>query len=307
MIRRSPLPPVDLDLDLDAATNGLVGTAADTSIDPPVSVNGWRNVWSKSVPASSHAGYHTFASKLEAPYLGDMAWPQGSNHGSLTIDAKTGNVTVAGRVADDLSTTPLSSTGPLGPNGEVQLFHTRYPSSSGSLRALLRVAPGNHVISGSADWAKASQDLSHRAYTSGYAEFPQKVVGGLFEKVIKPGLPLGLVSESDSATLSFSFGGIGDTLVNPSQLFTVTSPATPRVLPNQTSTTLAISSSSGRFNGAFLVQPRSRSATFAGILVRDEDGVQRGYGFFLLPLANIPNGFTASNTPVLSGRVLLSK
>lgn len=308
--RRSPWRAVALTFSLDPVTNGIVGSVED-AVTGAVSAEGWRNTWSSLNPATSFTGYHTFATMLDAPELGEMSLPQGSSFGAVTVNAKTGIASIAGGVADDVSTAALTSSAALGPNGEVLLFHTRYPGKSGSLRSVFAIEADTHIITGSGDWAKGSQALSHRTYTDGYFEFPFRVVGGQFVPLVSPNYMLGLSQSTPFGAVHFNYGFIETSTFSPDRAFTVVPPAKVS-LPtlasgsNPTATTLAVNPRTGTFSGRFSVIPVLRTANYRGILVRDADGEQRGYGYFLLANPFV-SGYTPSTYRIYSGQVEVSR
>jgi formylglycine-generating enzyme required for sulfatase activity len=300
---KSPIAPLVLNVTLDPATNLLSGTVEGATPPAPVVLQGWRNVWTKTNPATAHAGTHNFATRLSVPQLGDLAIPQGACFGSIAVTASNGAVTLSSRVADDSAFTIKVGTSILGPQGQVLLFRT---TSLQSLRGILNVAANTHIVSGSAKWTKVAQ-LGSRSYAAGF-DTPLTVFGGLWTAVAAPDYILGLTALDHEAHLDFSEANLGTSMTNPDVTFPLVSAPAEATVPtlasgNNPGDTTFSYRSNGLFYGTFKLTdpaPSGRSIAYRGLVVRSEDGEPRGYGFFHLPQG-------AAGSDLLSGHLLLEK
>lgn len=318
--RKAPLPALQVSFTIDSANNAIVdGDVHDGAHHSEF--HAWRNVWltpgldsSTRADLNRYLGLHTFA--LQPP-LAEPDLPQGSGFGSFTVAAKTGVLTAAGKVADGTAFTCGTFAGP---HGEVLVFQPLY-SNRGSLLGNLNVTVGtedytppygDNILDGTISWSRPA--VVGRIYTDGFGPFNLTAVGGRYIPPVAPALVLGITDTlTNNATLAFDGAEIINTLPDISfRLKAKSAFVAPPENPRKTSFT--VTPSNGSFTGSFtlsdpnaIVGTAIRAATFYGQILRDDDNVLRGYGFFLLPDSPQTTGETVKNTPQTSGRVVLEK
>ncbi|MDB6139138.1 MAG: propanediol utilization protein, partial [Verrucomicrobiaceae bacterium] len=322
LVKQTTAPNLTITFNIDGAANLLVsgGITDGTHFS---GFTGWRNRWGTTLSAadketlSHYAGAHTFALKVPA---GQPAFPQGTGYGSFNVSPKNGTLSAVGKLADG---TAFTCPAFAGPGGEVLVYQALY-SSKGSILGTLVVSPGtagfslpygDDAISGTVNWMRPA--ITGRLYPGGFGPYDLKATGGRYTPPVAPKLVLGITDNlvSNNATLTFSSA----TLVNgpPDISFRLKAGSIfvpPSSSNNPRKTTLVVAPGSGYFTGGCslsdpnpIVGTAVRGITCYGQIVKDSDGIQRGYGFFLL--ADLPStpGQTVGTTAQHSGRVILEK
>lgn len=319
-----PLPkqPLLITFSLDSANQALINGKVKDG-DAEVSFSGWRKKWGATDPVlladlNRYVGRHSFA--LNAP-VGLPELPQGSGYGTLTVTATTGAVVVTGKLADN---TAISSSTFCGPSGEV-LVHQLLYGSKGVVLGVLSMSPGTATyvpayadssLSGAISWTRPP--IVGRLYSGGFGPFDLSAVGGRYvapapATAIVMGITDNLVD--NNARLAFSGAEVVGT--SPDIHFRLKASSVfvpPLALNNPRKTSLIITPSTGAFSGQFTLSDSNvfvitavRTAAYYGQIVRDGDGVTRGYGFF--HLADLPSaaGQTVNTTRQKAGLVVLEK
>jgi hypothetical protein len=229
-------------------------------------------------------------------------------------------LTVAGRLADGTSFT--TSTGFVGPTGQVAIYNGLYAATGGSLWSdgvtitSAGIAPGylESTVSGSLKWTKRFQTKGF-TYTDGFGPLNLTVIGARYATTTAAGINvLGLDVFSDDVQLTYSGANVEAEPENPSIAVRLTD-RNAFVVPtfasgtNPATTAISIAASTGILTTSFVVtedtDPGSgvkivrRTAKGAGIVVRNiVTGVGVGYGHFTL--LQSPGSATSQ---VLSGRL----
>jgi hypothetical protein len=309
---------LELDFSIDRDTGELSGTLGDGLAETAV-VEAQRSPWSASShPATAYAGAYTNAMEPRAPWVNDLAYPQGNGYGWLAVNAG-GGASVSAVLADGTKVTQaarLTSTGRLA-------FHLAAYRGTGSVQGWAQITPGtpsayvDSTITGLVDWFKAGPS-SGRGYASGFAPHGLDVIGG---KYLAPGigdLILGLPSQADNAQIAFSGARIEQSSFAPQlnrtfRISDVNHALFDTSFSNPARLTLLITPSTGALRGTFRLQDVSplqpaqtviRDVTFRGVLI---PVLGIGVGHFQLPQLPEagPPATTASTSPVFSGQMIL--
>ena len=307
---KSPLDPIELSLVL---TNnpGFVGQIV-IGLDAQA-FSGWRNVWGGDQPATAFAGFHNLALTMPDSIPGV---PLGHGFASVRL-LTSGFVQYVGVAADG---SKWSGASILGEAGTFLIHQALYGSATpGALNGTLQTEasdleedPSDNRISGFLSWSRPAL-AKPRLYADGFGPVDLSVHGGFYAP---PSRPLGLEGEG-SLELSFSEGGLPASS-DPNISLGVT--AAGKLLPpaktdNPTGTSLKLAASTGLFSGKFALLDDSpvtppavmkRSAAYQGLVVPEDDGKLRGYGWFILqqlPAEDPPT--TVKTSPFLSGDVRL--
>ncbi len=299
-----------LNLTFDAGAN-LVGGTYDAAV-----VTGWRQTWNAIThPATQRVGYYSAGITLaDAGNIGVEGIPQGDGYVTFTMTG-SGTFTLAGRTADGQS---ISSSGFVGPIGEMLMYRPLY-SNRGSLTGTMRldVDPGlqytENIVSGSLTWLKPKN--TSRAYAAGFGPLNLSAYGKYLSVSASGHVVLGLPA-AGTAALKFFDGGLSLAAIDPdiasfgySSTYVVTMPKA-GTADNPAKATLSINRASGAASGTFTLQEASpkltRTVTWYGMIVRPASGTAKATGAFLLP--QIPlSGQTISNSPILSGKVVIDQ
>jgi hypothetical protein len=302
-IVRSKQLPVLLVLDLDPASNDLTGTVSEQGSTTNAMIMGWRNVWRTTAtptanPVVGQLGAHSF--KIDPATTG----PQGYGYGTVNV-TNTGGTTVGGRTADG---EVITTTGVLGPDGEVLVYSMLYISKGSILGTMGIDINANHSIDSTLDWQK-TQATTARDYTP-FGPLNVAVLGGKYS-VTTPllQLPSLSVTVTDNAQFTFSDAGV-PSATNPNMRLRISNTNVLTLNPTNPGkiNSLVFTPTTGAFGGKMtLTDPPAlpRTVAFQGWLVPT---LGKGYGYFLLPqlanpLATPPT--TATTSPILSGKVLL--
>lgn len=286
----------------------------------------WRNKWLPPEAVDTFKGYHTFA--FSVPAGSNVTVPKGNGFGSVTIDAN-GKTVVTGRLADGET---FNTTSHLSPSGTVLIYQSLYTTpTKGILIALLNLDPGDGgaapFFAGDsvALWSRPLDSRSAtRIYKDGFGPFLMDVFGGLYTPPsttqIIMGLPPASGSPLKNALLGFATTLGDDPLpVDADVSLEIKTGGVTKVNPNTKAVTFSVTPADGRFKGSYTTKdndprpplsatPRpqiSRKVDYQGIIVR-QDGVQKGYGFFLRDALPKADGSTTPTTsPKHSGGLLL--
>lgn len=286
----------------------------------------WRNKWLPPEAVDTFKGYHTFA--FSVPVDSNVTVPKGNGFGSVTIDAN-GKTVVTGRLADGET---FNTTSHLSPTGTVIAYQTLYTTSEkGIIIALLNLDPGDGgappFFAGDsvALWSRPLDSRpAARIYRDGFSSVLMAVFGGLYSPPgsgqIIMGLPAATGSPLKNALLGFDTTLGDDPLpVNADVSLEIKTGGVTKVNPNTKAVSFSVTPTDGRFKGSYTTKdndprpplsatPRpqiSRKVDYQGIIVR-QDGVQKGYGFFLRDALPKADGSTTPTTsPKHSGGLLL--
>ena len=277
-------------------------------------VNAWRQTWSNTHLATSHAGYYSVGLNLtDAPDKADATVPHGSGYATFTIGS-TGTLVVAGHAADG---TAFTSATIIGPGGEIPVYSPMY-SNLGSITGRLTVTdsgaspPTDNVASGTLTWLKPA--IKSRVYPAKFGPTNLSAYGK-YLALRSTGLTILGLPDAGLCNLAFEDGGIGDSSVNPNvpgftftSAMTVTMP-TAGSSANPGKTTLTINRNTGAVSGAFTLVEHApalvRTVNFYGSIVRPVSGTTKAEGYFLLPKIPTPPQ-TSSTSPVLSGKFYIT-
>ncbi|MES2506583.1 MAG: autotransporter-associated beta strand repeat-containing protein, partial [Verrucomicrobiota bacterium] len=175
----NPLPdPLRLDFELDPGNNTITsGTVSDGYTT--VNFDGWRQSFSKTLPASTYTGYYTMAVGLsdDSPLIvenGTPNVPQGAGYAAFTV-AVDGKLSMAGKLADGETFTNATF---VGPNGELAVFQYLYKAvkPGGSILGQFAIDDkddadllnSNNTVSGSATWVRPAGKLTDRTFRAGF-------------------------------------------------------------------------------------------------------------------------------------------
>jgi hypothetical protein len=267
----------------------------------------WRNIWSKTRPATAYAA--TYTARLDPEDLGNS--PRGYGFATLTV-AADGSVKLAGKLPDGSG---LTDGGFVGPEGQLTLFNLLY-AKRGSLVGSIQITPrtpvANNTLGATLSWFKPGPlpKSTDTVYQAGFGPLSVTVEGSPYAAPTRGQRVMGLgTSPNPNAKLDFTLGGLAPEFA---QLLHVTNPS-PTGLTNKGTLTLPLTNSAklttldaakGSFTGSFLVNGATtalnRPAPFEGLIVKIGATTQ-GYGFFLLPTTTAK----ISTSPKLSGRVVL--
>lgn len=273
----------DVSFTLNAGTGALNG-----SIVPHITsqvgvnatgINGW-----KALAFSPLAGLHNFAAfSPGGPIPGD---PYGATFGTVTV-LTSGAASAVCHAADGAA---FSTSGPMGPDGQVLLYQTAY-AVPGSLIGVLAIAnDAPHTVTGDLSWTRPAQA------TGGWGgQIPLEAQGGKYRPVSGSGIVMNLpATVGNNATLFLQDGGLSSNQSTGLHLFS------PAVVSIPAPYKLTITNSTGAFSGSF----RNGAAVvpFQGVIVPSTlsadpfDG--SGVGYFLTP--------GSGSVVTRSGKVLLS-
>lgn len=316
MIPRTANTTLTLSFAIDRSQHRLTA-ARLTDGAQQATVTGWRNLWSTAVPATEYAGYYTLGLEIPVDKVDDEAIPQGQGFASFTV-ANAGTMIVTGKLADG---TAFSTSGTLGPLGEVMVYQTS-SATTDSVLGLLTIDVGTEgvfddsTLTGSLNWTRELQLPAERVYQAGFAPFDLTAVGGRYVAPGTSAIVMDLPDNADNAILDFIGAGVGsaESPVSPGLTLRIRAAGVINLpASNPRSTMLTVTPSSGTFNGGFtLVDPNpavpatdaTRSTTYQGMIVRHAGGLS-GFGFFLLQKLPTTLPDTVDTTPKLSGQVVL--
>ena len=318
----TPKPtPYALMLDINPDTNLLTGTVGVTGDASTAAIAGWRNKWSTTTPVTAQLGVHAFEMSLDTGSAALTNAPAGHGYGTVTV-TNTGITTVTSHVGDGSA---VSTSGVLGPSGEVLVFQTLYTNkgsvtgtigiNADSTHSIVPASDGGHPLASLLVWQKLA-GTSTRDPSPFPGNLGVEVTGGLYTATTPyAGLSATTVGGATfSAQLLFSGANVNASLTNPDVSLWVTNKnviSFPTGTANPGSITALTVTSTGGFNGKFTLKDGSvlrSSIAFQGQLVPNHGSAvasDKGFGNFLLPQLASPPTTTASTSPILSGAVVL--
>jgi|GEM_PF-1979845 len=322
LVKRSGKLDVTVSFKVDGANHQLLEGAITDGTDT-AAFEAWKNRWTTTTPVleldalRTLIGYYTFELAPPLPIVESI--PQGSGYGSFSV-ASTGRISVSGKLPDGSSFATATYAGPTGQVLVYQNLHSRLGSVLGTLDltqgTAIYVPPyGDNTIGGSVSWKMPSS--TSRAYRPGFGPETFLAAGGRYVAPGRTEVVMGLVDDgsTDNMSLTFVEGGIADTFVTPAINARLrVGGSVVRPLANPCGTTLAVTPSTGKFSGRFvLVDPNpaapgtnvTRVVAHQGMLIHDAMG-WRGRGYFLLPKRPAASSTErTTTTDILSGMVKL--
>lgn len=296
--------PRPLALTLDAASATFTGTFTSNGIGYPVQV--WRHVWTAAnPPPSAVRGLHTFS--LQSTGSGV---PAGYGFGSYTIQAKTGQVTVTGKLPDGNA---FATSGFMGPQGEILIYQPLYAKKglfAGLLDLEMEDGPAQGEVVARFDFPPRWFDPGSPAgaadnlYPLGFGPASVSVSGGLFPAPVPGALVLGAVAAPGETNAIFTLTDLA--LSQNLNLRNITPNGFTHKVTSVGSSDLikfampVLNPANGLLSGEFTLTGSTPAENlripFQGMLVRVGGAVQ-GYGFFLQPELPDAAGETLANTP----------
>lgn len=292
--RPRPKSPLQLtwtvDPDNNVITGGLVEDTADAGSNCAVT-EGWRRVWTTTMLADAFVGQYNFTLENLGYAPGDLTQPGGIGYGSFKIaSAKTGTLTITGRLADDTAFTMNTFVGPTGQVGLYVPLYTAKGSVFGkTVVASLGVAPqyADSSVNGTFSWLKKPQPLKVRAYTDGFGPIDLTAAG---LKYVQPPPTANVLSTSVfTADLQFVADGLSAAALNPNATaFPLSLKNVATLTGHPAKTSLKIVASTGLFSGSFTLVDYTpvkvtRVVPYKGIIIRNSAGVGMGAGYSVVP------------------------
>ena len=296
---------------IEPGTSRLMGT-----------ITGYRNIWSKTSPASSYAGFYSALMTPSVAITGDQDVPQGTGTLSFTVTGSTGGFSVTAYSAEGVKHT---SAGFVGPDGEAFLFASA-PTVGSLLSGTPKILPSSgdnfatNTLEGSLAWSKlpAATTSTTRLYRFGFDSTDLTLLGGKYTAPATGQLIMDLqrLIANPNATLAFSQGGLlaGDVpaldfnIANPSGAIQKVTVPLAGSLQNPAKISVSLNAATGEFSGPMTVAnpvtSLARPVGYQGRITRNGGGYH-AQGFFLLPQLPQP-GETLKTSPLLSGQVILS-
>lgn len=268
-----------------------------------VTLSADRNPWEDpDASITKWLGVHNVA--LDPVIGASTALPQGSGWATMTV-SKGGTVVLAGALADG---TTLSASTWMNAQGGVPVFSSLY-TGKGAVSGALKIqqgaaAPRGNVVSGSLSWGKASGVAAPAggvpSYAAGFSPVSLVAKGGYYSAPASGKMFLGAgasVAGSPNARLTITEKSLPVNVVADAVLSSVGVAATTnsvRIASNPSAVTFTtINPKTGTLTGKFslpsAVAGKSRSSTFAGIVV-PVNGVPVAKGYSLIPKADAANG-----------------
>lgn len=296
--------PRTLALTLDPASATAYGTFTSNGMGYQVHV--WRNVWTAANPPPAVIrGLHTFFLQGQ-----DAGAPGGNGFGSYTVQAKTGNITVTGKLPDGNA---FATVGFLGPQGEILIYQPLYAKKglfAGMLDLEMEDGPEQGQVTAKFDLPPKWYDpgsptgAADNLYPLGFGPASVSVSGGLFPTPVPGALILGAEVATGETNAIFTLTDLA--LSQNLNLRNITPNGfTHKVTPVGASdlikfTMPVLNATNGLLSGEFTLTGATPSQnlriTYQGMLVR-VGGVVQGYGCFLQPELPDAPGETPANTP----------
>jgi uncharacterized delta-60 repeat protein len=321
-IPRRGLPALTVTFDLNVTTLRLEnGQITDGAVTSPWS--GWKNQWSATNKALLYKGYYTMAMTAPAPAPGDLTYPLGDGYAAFTV-ADAGTLTVTGRLAD--GTTFTTSSGFVGPTGQIAVYNSLYTTTGGSLWSdgvtitsagapPVGTAPGylESTVAGSLKWTKRPQTTGY-TYAAGFGPLNLTVIGARYATSGAGSNVIGASVLTDDVQLTYTGANVETESVSPNLVVRLTD-RNAFVVPtfasgsNPTKTAISLAATTGILTTSFTISEDTdpgpgvtlvnRAAKGMGIVVRSlGTGMGLGYGQFTL--IQSPGNATAQ---ILSGRL----
>ncbi|GEP43014.1 hypothetical protein BGE01nite_23050 [Brevifollis gellanilyticus] len=301
-------PPSYLTLHFDPGTQTFSGYLSEVrdGLELGIGVNlplqGWRNAWSKTTPATRYLGRFNFTLGSQ----GDPSEiPEGTGYGTFIIPA-SGSFNITGMLPDG---TAFVCNTFLGPNGQLLLYQPIFkipgslhgavqvvlPDQAGPPETLLQPGVVTSLQPGPTSpdelqctWNKPMQaDPKDKSYPQGFGISSLTVEGGLYTPPEAGAVVMDLPDVTLNAQLSF-YAAAGGTEFMPQNL-TLTS-AGKAVMPsgseaNPMKLTFTLNAATGQFNGAFTRRDEDPAKPplyddFTGRLIRAQGYITRSARFF---------------------------
>lgn len=297
----------------DAAAATVAGIVKDPATGGSTWMQGYRNRWSKTEPASDYEGSYTFGLEIPAELEGSLAIPQGQGFGALTV-TNLGVASYVGRTADGGKFTFSSIVGSAGHAP----FYAAFTTTQGYLMGNPVIdSEGGGNVNGSLFWEKLPADAKSKelAYRAGFEEIELTLVGGKWQGPGNGEVIAGFENTDNNVALELNEGGAG---LEP-YFFTIKNPkptgVTQQVVINKANnpnsvTAKLIAKPVGHYSGTFIIpdaagnKALNRSAAYQGTFIRRADGNFTSAGFFLLAQPPQP-GETVKTSAQLSGQALI--
>ena len=250
---------------------------------------GWRKAWDGDSPADALAGLHNVALAMPDSIPGV---PRGHGFASVRLLA-SGLVQYTGVAADGAKWTGASV---LGADGSFAVHQVLYDKKlPGSLNGTLQAQTGSDLEDPTDNRTVGFLSLLRpalakpRLYANGFGPVDLEVRGGFYAPTVRP---LGLAGAGE-VDLTFRDGGLPAER-DPDLRLGVTAAGKwvpPAKLDNPAGTSLKLTTSTGLFSGKFALEDASpvappavmkRKVAYQGLVVPDDDGELRGYGWFIL-------------------------
>lgn len=298
-LNRPGLSPLTLSLAmiLEGPDRGQVTVSLDDGATTETTTL-FREVWSKSLPATHFAGaksarYHLAWSTNPADSAD--AFPQGLGTAVITLSSN-GVAKLAGKLADGAA---FTQSRVVWPDGSLPVFVPLYASKGVLNGGILldsgtNLSPADNAVSGSAAWLRP---VGTGLLFAGGFDTSLNVTGGVYTPPAKGQRVLGLGGGASHSPveLVLSRGGLTTPIESAVTLSTASLVTT--LNPNTNSLVLKFTAATGLVSGSF--KSGARSATFSALILPPTSAdPSEAYGYFLLP------GATAGS-PTLSGAVFV--
>jgi subtilisin-like proprotein convertase family protein len=293
--RKLPLSALTLNFSISRETGEIIGNIYDATATWNANVTGQR-----ATPSLTRAARHNFFLTAQEPSLNAETVPLGSGAGYVTYSAKTGNVTVALRLADG---SVVSRNSVCGATGKVPLFYMLYGNRGsllGNLTLTDNLSPALDTVSADLSWNKTGPSSSKdKLYPAGF-DFGVSntnlllAEGSEYNKPIKPtilwGLPTVAVDQTqvqlffNGANLETSAYYIADPNVFNLSLRIDDNHKVYLPALNTAKVTVKLNSSTGEVSGTLTLKDGlpvvTRTLSYYGIISLQH---QRAKGYFILP------------------------
>jgi len=296
---RPDLSPLTLTLAmiLDGPDRGQITVSLDDGTTTDTTTL-FREVWSKSLPATHFAGaksarYH-LAWRTDPADTADT-YPQGLGTAVITLSSN-GLAKLAGKLADGAA---FTQSRVVWPNGTLPVFVPLYASKGVLNGGLLldsgtNLSPADNAASGTAAWLRPGS--SGVLFASGF-DTTLSVTGGVYTPPAKGQRVLGLGGGASHSAIELVLTRGGLTPAIESAVIVSTANIVTALTPNTNSLVLKFTAATGLISGSF--KSGTRTAAFSGlILPATPTDPSEAYGYFLLPGA-------ATGSPTLSGAVFV--
>jgi hypothetical protein len=322
------LPPLSFNFRIylpDQTLTGSLAPLASSNLFEPAqatSVWGWRNLWTKTQPATDYVGRYNFILN-DAAGASPLESPSGTGFGSFVVPG-SGTFNVTGNLPD--GTAFICNTF-LGPKGEVLLFQPIY-KNPGSLHGAVQVLksyadseetplspfekgpPSIVRLSLLSDvgqeldctWFKPYQtDAKDKTYRAGFSVRSLVVDGGLYTPPEPGQIVMDLPEVQTNAQIQFAADDSGlDVMPTGFTIPSTGKPVIPTGSANPYKLTFTLNAETGHFNGAFTRRDEDPSrpplySETTGNLIRPQGYFTRNARFFGIITTN-PTSATVMGT-----------
>jgi hypothetical protein len=287
-------------------------------------LDGWRLIWSKTLPANGYQ-FPRINVSLTPPAGDANLAPQGVGYATLVTDYNTGTTTLAGKLPDGVAITGSSF---LSPAGDVMHFQMLY-GNTGSLLGFMKQANATGTVTASTPLSWFKKPLAtDRSYKAGF-DTTLAPVGNPYSAPASGTIFGGLPATALNARLTFTSGGLS--LTSPTLPSTVSSliqdfaidtaqvvHILPGIVDNPKTVTCKLDKTTGAINGTFLLNDPDPTSTLAvkpniprtvswyGLVIPGSPTTTAGF-FTLQKLPNLaPNAHTTATSEILSGKLTLT-